>query len=73
VKPDRRVIPWKRVPAKPAGVLWSAAIGWLYLDKYHAPEWLIGACAVLALILFVVVCVNAAQQTPVDPFDARQA
>lgn len=59
---DKLVIPKKRLPTQPRGAIYLAAILWLYLDRYHAPIWLVGVLTALFLIALVAILVRKVQQ-----------
>lgn len=60
------VIPTRRIPVNPVKVLLLAALVWLYLDRFHAPIWLLGALGMLLFILLAAVCLRAHQQKERD-------
>ncbi len=50
---ERWVIPRKRIPTHAFKMVWPAAVLWLYLDRYHAPAWLMGVLGTLVGMTFV--------------------
>lgn len=63
-----KVVAFRNLPSKPLGIVWSAALVWLYCNRFHAPAWLLGALACLFLIILGLSILGACIEIPTDPF-----
>jgi hypothetical protein len=63
---NHKVIPYHRIPNNPMRVVLFAAVVYLFLDRYHAPDWLYGALGAFFAILWVVAFFMARKQVECD-------